>query len=269
MSWTELKEADHVVVCVSGGKDSSVLMQYAVDTFPKEKLHFVHAEIDIDWSVTKQVCLDQAQHFNITMNFVHAVSKKGERRGFLDILTGPRVNRESGAIGQYQFPDNGNRWCTSALKTGPLDKFARKFKGKVLILIGERAEESPKRAKLEAWRPQPLMSVNGREVVKFSPILKMKKEEVWAQINFHQIPVHPCYSWGVSRASCAICIFSSNKEIRIASEKDPEIVRKYMEAEAKINHTFRYKKTKKQGEVKETVKDILSGSSILTEKKEA
>lgn len=29
--------ADHVVVSVSGGKDSAALMQWAVDNFPKEK----------------------------------------------------------------------------------------------------------------------------------------------------------------------------------------------------------------------------------------
>ena len=58
-------QADHVIVSISGGKDSSVLMQYAVDNFPKEKLVCVHAKIDIDWKETIPVVEAQCKHFGL------------------------------------------------------------------------------------------------------------------------------------------------------------------------------------------------------------
>lgn len=250
--------ADHVVVSVSGGKDSAALMQWAVENFPKEKLVCVHAKIDIDWEQTIDVVKKQCEHFDLPLHIVHAVDKDGNAQGFLSILNSPRTDRKTKEKKENQFPDMGNRWCTSRLKVGPIDKFVRTFKGNVLVLIGERREESNQRSKLEAWRPDEDNSKAGRQVVKFSPILDLTEKEVWAIIEKNNIPKHPCYGWGVSRASCAICIFSSNKEIHLAAKHAPEIVARYIEAEKKIKHTFRYKSaTKKRPEEKLTIEEIL------------
>ncbi len=254
-------DPEHVVISISGGKDSAALMQWAVNTFPKEKLVCVHAVIDIDWSQTVQVVKDQCSHFDLPVKFVEAVDKTGAPQGFLSILNSPRIDRKTGEAKENQFPDMGNRWCTSRLKIAPIDKFVRTLKGRVLILIGERREESSQRAKLEAWRPDEQNSKSGREVVKYSPILDLTEAEVWKVIDDNKIPKHPCYSWGVSRASCAICIFSSNKEIALAAKHAPEIVAKYIEAEKKIKHTFRYKPaTKKREEQKLTIESILAAT---------
>lgn len=250
---------DHVVVSVSGGKDSAALMQYAVDNFPKAKLICVHAKIDIDWKETVPVVEAQCKHFDLPLVIVEAVDKNGKPAGFLSKLTSPRRDSKTGEMKEYQFPSMGQRWCTSTLKVGPIDKFVRTLKGNILVLIGERREESSQRSKLEAWRPDENNSKAGRQVVKFSPILDLKEPEVWAIIEANGIPKHPCYGWGVSRASCAICIFSSNAEIKLAAQHAPEIVAKYIEAEKKIQHTFRYKPaTKTRAEQKLTIEMILA-----------
>lgn len=249
---------DRVVVSVSGGKDSAALMQWAVDHFPKDKLICVHAKIDIDWKETVPVVEAQCKHFDLPLVIVQAVDKNGKIAGFLSKLTGQRKDMKTGEMKEYQFPSMGQRWCTSTLKVGPIDKFVRTLKGNVLVLIGERREESSQRSKLEAWRPDEDNSKAGRQVVKFSPILDLKETDVWAIIKKNQIPEHPCYGWGVSRASCAICIFSSNKEIALAAKHAPEIVAAYIEAEKKIKHTFRFKPaTKTRAEQKLTIADIL------------
>lgn len=263
------KQADHIIVSISGGKDSSILMQMA-ETMKKEMpnttFHYVHAVIDIDWKETKEVIKAQCDHFDVNPIFVQAVDKDGNKKGFLDQLTAPRIDRKTKEVKEYMFPDKTNaRWCTSGLKTGPIDKFARSLKGNVLTMIGERAEESIDRAKLEAWRPdlKNTRKDGSRTIVKYSPILKMLEKEVWETIIINKIPVHPCYSWGVSRASCAICIFSKDGEIVIAAKRAPEIVRKYIKAERKISHTFKYKKaTKTRPEMKITVEDILKSRGI-------
>lgn len=263
---------DTIVVSVSGGKDSAALMLWAQENFPTSNLVAVHSVIDIDWHETLPIVRQQADYLDMKLVEVQAVDKHGNKKGFIDQLTAPRVNRKTKEVGEYKFPSMSSRWCTSVLKTGPIDKFCRSLEGNILVLIGERREESANRAKLEAIRPDEKNSKNGRNVVKYSPILDMLEVDVWEVITAAGMPKHPCYDLGVSRASCAICIFSSKKEIAIAAKHAPDIVEKYMDAEASIQHSFRYKPaTKKRGEVRESVKDILAEQGIVLgqEKKKA
>lgn len=273
-NFNQPNQADHVIVSISGGKDSSVLMVKAEQMkseMPNATFHYVHAVIDIDWHETIDVVNAQCDHFGVKPIFVQAIDAKGNKKGFLDQLTSKRIDRKTGEEKEYMVPDMANRWCTSILKTGPIDKFARTLKGNVLVMIGERAEESTKRAQLEAWRPDAKNTLkNGtRNVVKYSPILDMPEREVWDIINSNAIPTHPCYLWGVSRASCAICIFSSNKEIAIAAEHAPDIVKKYIDAEKSISTTFRYKRaTKTRPEMKISIEDILESEGVDVSKLE-
>ena len=254
---------DHIIVSVSGGKDSGVLLAWAIQNFPKEKLVAVHAMIDIDWNETLQITKDQCAHFGVELVCVQAIDKDGNEKGFIDQLTSKRVNRKTGEVGQYQWPSMSSRWCTSVLKTGPIDKYCRALSGNVLVLIGERAEESAQRSKLEPVRVDDKNSKAGRNIIKHSPILALTEKDVWALTAESKIPVHPCYSWGVSRASCAICIFSSKEEIAIAAKHAPTIVAKMIAAEKKIDHTFRFKKaTKKNPEQKQTIEQILAEQGV-------
>lgn len=254
---------DAVVVNISGGKDSSALMAWALDRFPKELLHFVHAEIDIDWKETLPVVREQCAFFGVEPIVVCAQAADGSKKGFLSKLTSARKDRKTGELKENQFPNMANRWCTSELKMAPIHKWIRNnLSGRILNLMGERAEESAQRAKLEKIRFDEKLSAAGREVWNLSAIHELTESQVWEIIHARGIPVHPCYSWGVKRASCAICIFSSNTDIRLAAKHAPEIAAAYVEAEAKIKHTFRFKPaTSKRGELKETIATIIKGAS--------
>jgi DNA sulfur modification protein DndC len=255
------QDADHVIVSISGGKDSSMLMQYALDNYPLEKLYFVHAVIDIDWDETKQVVIDQCIHFGVAdkLHFVQAIDKNKKLIGFVDILSRKKIERKTGNEVDNMFPSMDCRWCTSSLKTGPINKFARTLSGKVVILIGERHEESDKRAELEAIRFIESESIKTRQVYQLSPILPCSEREVWSCIKENKIPVHPCYDLGVSRASCAICIFSKDAEIAIAGNHAPHIVARLVKAERKLSTTFRYTKPTKKNPsgLKITIEEIL------------
>lgn len=251
-------DADNVVVSISGGKDSAALLAWAMAHFPKEKIKPVHAVIDIDWKETMDVVKSHVAHYGLGCEMVQAVDRDGNTKGFISMMLAPRTNRKTGEVGQQMFPSMEQRLCTSTLKTAPIDKYVRTLKGKTLVLIGERREESSNRAKLVAFRPDEKLSAKGREVVKYSPILDMKESDVWGVIHQEGLMVHPCYGYGVKRASCAICIFSSDEDIKIAAKHAPEVVQAYLQMEAQLDHTFRYKPaTKKRGEVKERVADIL------------
>lgn len=255
---------DNIVVCVSGGKDSSALMLYALEHFPFNKISFVHAVIDIDHKETIGTVRAQAAFFNKPLIEVTAKHADGSTKGFISKLLSARTDRETGEKKENLFPDMCNRWCTSELKLAPIWSHIRTLKGSTLVLIGERRDESSQRSKLEAIRPNEKLSKAGRTVVDFSPILDMSESDVWSEIHQSGMPVHPCYAQGFSRASCAICIFSSDKEIALAAKTQPEIVSLYVEAESKINHTFRYKPaTKKRPALRITVRDILIQENAL------
>lgn len=301
-SFTNLSQADHIVVSISGGKDSQVLMIQAQEmkkNFPEITFHYVHAIIDIDWDETLQVVQDQCDFFGVELNTVQAVDSKGNLKGILDHLVAPKMNRKKTAqaktieahmnqngkkmndvaiqyftnllhetrdeaITENMVPNKANRWCTSLFKTGPIDKFVRKLKGNVAVLIGERGEESREREEMmingEHWRSITKLNLKdgSRKVVHCSPLLDMKETEVWEIIEASGSPIHPVYSWGVSRASCAICVFSKHKEMKIAAERAPHIVAAWIEAESKISTSFIYAAaTKKKPAHQVSISDIL------------
>ena len=216
-----LGDADHVVVSVSGGKDSTYLLWWALKNVPKEKILVVHAEIDIDWNETLDVVKKQCEFFGVPLKVVRATHADGSPKGFLSILEGTRKDRKTGELKEVKFPSPQFRWCTSELKMAPIHKFVRTLEGNIAVLIGERAEESSNRAKLKAWRPMEKLSKKGRTVVNVSPILQASEGQVWRLISKIGAPVHPCYNWGVKRASCAICIFSSDQDIEVAMDHAP------------------------------------------------
>jgi 3'-phosphoadenosine 5'-phosphosulfate sulfotransferase (PAPS reductase)/FAD synthetase len=265
-----LNDADFIIVNVSGGKDSTYLLDWACKYLPKEKIYAVHAIVDLDWSDTQEVVQKQCDFFGVPLQFVQATHKDGTPKGILSKLTSPRTDRKTGQIKENMFPGPSTRWCTNEVKTAPISKYVRTFKGNIAVLLGERREESNQRAKLEFWRPdEKLTKKDGsRIVINMSPILEVTEKQVWDRIDEIGAPVHPCYEWGVKRCSCAICIFSSDSDIEVAMEHEPNLVKDYIEAEKKISHTFRYKPaTKSRPAIKETIQDIVT--RILLKRRES
>jgi 3'-phosphoadenosine 5'-phosphosulfate sulfotransferase (PAPS reductase)/FAD synthetase len=290
---------ENVLVSISGGKDSTALILWALSNFQRSKITLVHSIIDIDWKETLPIVREQAAHFNLPLVEVQAVDIDGNKKGFLDHLQAPRKNRKKARIikminerltakkvrnlkrrkirpmaselanerarlaeklkltlyGENQFPSMSARWCTSILKSGPINKYAGNMEGRTLVLIGERREESGQREKLKAWRP--LKKTKTKEVINCSPILDVLENDIWTINKESKAPIHPCYKF-VDRASCGICIFSSDKDILNAAKFAPQLVADYIRAEKTISHTFRYKApTKKRGAIKETIFQIL------------
>lgn len=249
-------KADHVLVSISGGKDSCALIQYAIDNYPKEKIVLMHAVIDIDWDETIPTCKAQAEFFDLPLVFTQAQDKTGKKIGILDVLVRPKKSK--GVEVENMWPSMDCRWCTAAFKRDAMNKVITKYKGIVHVLQGERAEESEDRANLPDFEMCDRTSTKTRTVFRTHPIKPCSEREVWAVINENGIPKHPAYDLGCSRASCAVCVFSSDKEIAIAGKHAPHIVAKMIKAERKISTTFRYKPaTKTRPAMKITIEDIL------------
>ena len=259
---------NHIIVQVSGGKDSAVLLDYAVKTFGKDKIIAMHCIIDLDWPETRHIVKEQCNQHQVRLIEVQAVDKSGNKKGILDHITSLKKDRKTGELKENQWPDKTNRWCTSLFKQGPSEKWIRNnCKGNILNLTGERREESPDRAKLDYWEVKKSCKVTNqnlnRRLVYYRPLLDMTLAWVWAVIEDNKLIEHPAYALGMSRAGCAICIFSRPNEIKIAANNAPDIVRKMIEAEDKIEHSFRYKRaTKKSKAIKISIKDILTNKHL-------
>jgi 3'-phosphoadenosine 5'-phosphosulfate sulfotransferase (PAPS reductase)/FAD synthetase len=295
----ELNNYDHILIAFSGGKDSTAcyldLIESGAD--PK-KIELWHHDIDgresdrlMDWAVTPDYCRQFAEAFNIPLYTSWKVG--GFSREMLrdNTLTAPiRFEKPDGTIGQVggvrgkgntrrKFPqvsaDLSVRWCSAYLKVDVCSAAIRnqeRFTDKKTLLVsGERAEESPGRAKYSVFEPDRADNRNGkrisRHVDRYRPIHKWLEKDVWEIIERHKVRVHPAYYIGWGRVSCSACIFGSKDQWASLAAIDPDQVLTIMNFEEEFGYTINRKKSVSElisegtpytGTASEHVKDALS-----------
>jgi 3'-phosphoadenosine 5'-phosphosulfate sulfotransferase (PAPS reductase)/FAD synthetase len=235
-----LNDYDLILVNTSGGKDSSVaafvVTRMAEEWDVKSRIVLVHATFAEEWAGTVDLVRKQAEQLALPL----VVVERGE-----DLLK--YVERRG------MWPSSQQRYCTSDFKRAPIDKvITARAPGldkpaKVLNVMGIRADESPARAKRQAFKHDERRT-NGRRIVdEWLPIFSMTLERVWAIIKANGIPVHPAYALGMPRLSCVFCIFAPKAALVLAGKHNPELLRRYAEVEKKIGHQFRGEPGKKGG----------------------
>jgi len=208
------------VVNVSGGKDSLRMLGYLKEQFPNQTMYAVMADTGFEHvRPIPAVKWTQAQTaaFGLPLNVVRNPNKT-----YLTMVEA-----------RGMFPSASTRQCTSDLKRGPIQKFIRSLKEKIIInCTGIRAEESPARAKQTPWKFDEGMSKNHRKVFNWMPIFEESLAEVlsWHHTNRH--PLHPVYvpayhvdgTMGgyLRRFSCRVCIFATDGDIRAIHHHDRE-----------------------------------------------
>lgn len=234
----DLNQYDHIIVMFSGGKDSLASLLRVIEMgADMSKIELWHHDIDgrgqtyMDWPVTPAYCQAIADFFNIPLYF------SWRHGGFLREMcrkespTAPTsfevptqdgitllTRGGNGPLGtRCKFPQVGanlqTRWCSSSLKIDVADMAIRnqsRFKGtRTLVITGERAEESPNRAKYEEFEEHRTHLKKSRLVYHWRPVHHWKEQEVWDAIARWSINPHPAYILGFSRVSCAGCIFGN------------------------------------------------------------
>jgi 3'-phosphoadenosine 5'-phosphosulfate sulfotransferase (PAPS reductase)/FAD synthetase len=226
---------DIVFCSVSSGKDSQVTMGKAYTQAVKEGVHHrlfaIMADTRAEWPSSVSHADYLAKCYRVPFQVVYPLRPLAEV-----------IDRRK------RWPSMSCRYCTSACKREPIAKFIRQrfpFKEnvKILMLSGERAEESPHRAKLDEFEPDKELSKGNRQVFKYRPVLGWTKNQIWDAIFASKLDYHIAYKLGNDRVSCALCIFANNTDLRNGARARPDLAEEYLRIEREHNHTFKYKQS--------------------------
>lgn len=251
---------DVVIIAFSGGKDSLACLLLLIKMgCPTSKIELWHHDIDghenngsfMDWKVTPSYCKAVAKAFGLPIYFSWREGgflKEMTKQNTMDTSpvlfetpTGMGTNKPRGskqAQTRMKFPqmsgDLSVRWCSGALK---IDVAAaaisnqERFDGKrILMVTGERAEESSGRAKY-ARAEHHKTSNQTRETIQWRPVHHLTTTEVWALIAEFKVNPHPAYRMGWGRCSCACCIFGNAHQWASLRKVEPEKFSKVVEFE--------------------------------------
>lgn len=234
MSPVEPRAYDRVVVGFSGGKDSLAALLHLLDlgvSPTRIELHHHHVDgrgpILMDWPITPAYAAAVADYIGVP---IYASWREGGFRGEMARDGAPTAavvfERPDGGLGHAggagppgvrgRFPqvsaDLSVRWCSPVLKidvlAAAIRNQARFDHGRTLVITGERAEESPARARYRAFEPHRTHCAR-RHVDHWRPVLSWSESQVWDRIAAAEIRPHPAYCLGWSRLSCRACIFGS------------------------------------------------------------
>ncbi|MFT8809295.1 phosphoadenosine phosphosulfate reductase family protein [Gluconobacter sp.] len=234
----DLASYDRIIIAVSGGKDGTACLLALLEAGAAvDRIELWHHEVDgagrsfMDWPSTGPYVAALARDFSLPL--YRSWREGGFEREMLrhDMPTAPVVFETpegrvvAGGLGQngtrLRFPQVSAslsvRWCSASLKVDVADRALRGqerfLNRRTLMVTGERAEESPARARYAAFERHRTDTRNGtrrrRHVDHFRPVHAWSEAEVWAILErWRVMPAFP-YQVGFSRLSCAFCIFGN------------------------------------------------------------
>lgn len=261
METPNLDAYDNIVVAFSGGKDSLACALHLLDRgVDPARIELWHHDVDggdafMDWPCTPAYCDAVADALDIVI--LHSRKHGGFRREMLrdgsatapvtfetitdDGIVEVTVGGKGPAGTRLKFPQvSANlsvRWCSAYLKIDVADlalKNDPRFRGqRTLVLTGERAEESPSRARYKTFEPHRSDLRNGKKYTRhidhWRPVHDWSEAKVWALIQEFGVVPHPAYRLGWGRLSCMSCIFGNANQWasvrRVAPERFEEIAR--------------------------------------------
>ena len=228
----------------SGGKDSQAMYAVLRSLVPADQLVVVHCDLgDAEWAGIQDHIRDSISH---DLNVVTANFADGSRKDLLGKIEA-NAARLAGTD-TNPWPDAGARYCTGELKTDPTWKFIRNYNANRLVIncVGIRAEESPRRSKLNPISTNKKNTNSRRVAIDFYPIFDMLLDEVWDIIDLDDQDPHFAYEMGNERLSCMFCVFGSRNDWRNAAQADPALYARYVEMETRFGKTIKNGQTIEQ-----------------------
>lgn len=203
----------------------------------KDRVLAVHCDLGrVEWAGTKELAAEHCKHYGIEFHIV-----RREKGDLLD-----QVEQRG------MWPDSANRYCTSdqkrdqvaklhtAITAKKIEEMAQPTQVRILNCMGLRADESPARAKKEAFCVNKRQTNGKRLVMDWLPIHTWTIKQVWDTIKASGVKYHYAYDKGMPRLSCMFCIFAPKSALVIAGHENKPLLEEYVRIEEKIGHTFRH-----------------------------
>jgi 3'-phosphoadenosine 5'-phosphosulfate sulfotransferase (PAPS reductase)/FAD synthetase len=133
-----------------------------------------------------------------------------------------------------RFPSRRAQFCTEELKIMPVDDLFRPVleSGRsIIVWLGERAEESPNRARKPQLQRIRMFRDSNASKVLYRPIHKWTAAQTFEIAKRHGIKPNPLYSMGMSRVGCMPCINCSKNELAQIAKRFPEHIERIAEWE--------------------------------------
>jgi len=171
------------------------------------------------------------------------------------------ARKQAGANTRRMYPAKTaslmTRWCSAyckimvgdaAIANQPRFKHTR-----VLVLTGERAEESSARAKYQTFEAHKT-TCKSRHVDHWRPVHGWSNDRVWAELERAGVNPHPAYRLGFGRTSCQFCIFQGADHWATHQVLSPERFETIARFEDEFGHTI---------DAAESVRDLARRGSVL------
>jgi 3'-phosphoadenosine 5'-phosphosulfate sulfotransferase (PAPS reductase)/FAD synthetase len=245
--------AEHNIVSVSGGKDSTALLLLAIER-GAENLSAVFADTGHEHPQT----IEYVQYLNdnvfpirtIKADFSRRIeakaafiAEKWREQGIAEekVLRALAVMKPTGnpfldlCIWKGRFPSTKARFCSEELKRNPIIAQVQRplldSGADVISWQGVRADESENRRNLPENECKEIDAHTGAELWNFRPILQWTVDDVFAMHRKHGIKPNPLYQQGMGRVGCMPCIHARKDELLEIGLRFPEEIDRVAEWE--------------------------------------
>lgn len=231
----DVRSADHILVSMSGGKDSVATWLY----LSREcglRVRCVFADTGWEWpgldsylTYLEALGCDLVRLPPRRVRDMWKGEPSAERVAILERagigLDDPLTFQTLAAV-KGRFPSTMVRFCTTELKLIPLRDYRQSLDGTVVMASGVRAEESPRRANMEPWGRDDFM-----DCWRWLPIHGWTVAEVFDCHQRHGVEPNPLYRMGQTRVGCWPCIHARKDDLRAMLQFAPEREDEVVEAE--------------------------------------
>lgn len=208
---------------LSGGKDSTVLMAWAIHEsgYPIESLRFCFCDTENEYDEVYQQIRDldayAQQHGCKPVVYLRASGDWVDKFWMFPLFLAL-------AIWKGRFPSAKARFCTEHLKIKPTEKYIKELLAgghEIVSHSGVRASESIERSTMEEWATDMFGCQTRR------PLLALTLADVWARHRKYKLPINPLYILGWKRVGCRLCIMSNKADVRRTVKNRPWVINIY------------------------------------------